>query len=706
MMLKALTRAAAGIVAMVLAGAALAAGPNYPFGSRLESYPNGTTVSHVTSAVMDPLIKTHYDDWKRDRVAAAPPAIPGGKVILFSNSPNPKLTVSEGMGYGMLITVVMAGHDPSAQAQFDALLTTVRARPAVAIRDSYSVTNPQEYQARNYAQHWPNMMSWYLAQDGSPEGGWPATDGELDIALALLMADRQWGSLGTWNYKQEAVKTINAIKAFVMYDDGRIRGRPTENSARTSDFMFGHFRAFRQATGDAFWDTAVSQQLRVLEQTIAGYSQGPGLQPDCLINTNTTTPKPSDGGANWVCDYQSTTEMFYYANAQRNPWRFGTDYIFSADSRVRAILMKMMAFIVTDTGGNPGSMPHGYRLDGTRIIDGNWPARAMIGPAMTGAQVDASFQAYLNASWDWINGGPSNNPNFITGYYDSELMLIPMLVASGNWWSPVPRQVSSPPPPPPPPTGPVVRVEAESAARAGTLTIQTAYPGYSGNAYVGQFSDASDRLTATFGNVVAGNYDIRIRYHTDASQQNFVTINSSPPQDQAFPATGGQWATKTIAGVALGAGSNSISISPNWGWIYVDYIEIAPAGTPAPARVEAENATRAGTLTNQTAYPGYSGNAYVGQFSDASDRLTATFGNVVAGSYDIRIRYHTDATQQNFVTINNNPPQDQAFPATGGQWATKTIAGVALGAGSNSISISPNWGWIYVDYIEIAPSGT
>lgn len=30
----------------------------------------------------------------------------------------------------------------------------------------------------------------------------------------------------------------------------------------------------------------------------------------------------------------------------------------------------------------------------------------------------------------------TNSENFTTDYYDSELQLIPLIVASGNWWNP------------------------------------------------------------------------------------------------------------------------------------------------------------------------------------------------------------------------------------------------------------------------------
>ncbi len=38
-----------------------------------------------------------------------------------------------------------------------------------------------------------------------------ATDGDLDIAYALLLADVQWGSAAAVNYRQEAERTLEAI---------------------------------------------------------------------------------------------------------------------------------------------------------------------------------------------------------------------------------------------------------------------------------------------------------------------------------------------------------------------------------------------------------------------------------------------------------------------------------------------------------------
>jgi endo-1,4-beta-D-glucanase Y len=317
----------------------------------------------------------------------------------------------------MLITVVMAGHDPNARSQFDALLKTVRARPAYSIPASSGG---------------PYLMDWRLTADGSSTdaagGGWNAMDGDLDIAMALLMADKQWGSTGAWNYRQEGINTINAMKAFNMKPDGTTKGMATPNVSRTSDYMIGHFRAFARATGDSYWSTTVIDRCYALinrMQTV--YSPSAGLMPDFIVATDTSTPYPSPGG---MGDF-TATEMNYFANAQRNPWRWGCDYVLSGDTRWKSVLNKMTAFFKADTGGDPARTAIGYEMSGNALQRPYpaWTPKGMIGPQLCGAMADSAHQAYLNALWTY------NANNFSVQYYDAELQLLPMLVASGNWWT-------------------------------------------------------------------------------------------------------------------------------------------------------------------------------------------------------------------------------------------------------------------------------
>jgi endo-1,4-beta-D-glucanase Y len=199
---------------------------------------------------MDAVLTQQYDAWKAARVVSAGSVVAGGYAVQFSNTTY--LTVSEGMGYGMLLTVLFAGHDPQAQTLFNGMLAVVRTRYA------YSVV---QYMgpAGKY------LMDWELYANGtSAGGGWNAMDGDLDIAMALLMADKQWGSGGTWNYLQEAKNTIGALKACNMHADGTTEGLRSAANNRTSDYMVGHFRAFAAATGDSMWTAAVDRAYWLL----------------------------------------------------------------------------------------------------------------------------------------------------------------------------------------------------------------------------------------------------------------------------------------------------------------------------------------------------------------------------------------------------------------------------------------------------------
>ena len=320
------------------------------------------------------------------------------------------LTVSEGMSYGMLITVLMAGYDPAAKTIFDGLLAVVRARPAY-----------------NQGGATSKLMEWRLNRDGTGSGagdGWNAMDGDEDIAMALLMANRQWGSAGRWNYLKEGIDTISAMKARNFNPNGASKGLPRPTDSRVSDYMTGHFKAYQAATGDAFWATAVQKSYDTMNHIQLAYAPTTGLLPDFVINTDSATPQPSPG---LVAD-NNPFEGCYYYNSCRLPWRLATDFVTTNDSRFGTVCGKLMDFLERDSAGDPENMNCGWRLNGALL--GDHRGHSFVGPALAGAMVHPRFQTFLNALWTWNRDIPGY------GYYDNELQLIPMIVASGNWWNP------------------------------------------------------------------------------------------------------------------------------------------------------------------------------------------------------------------------------------------------------------------------------
>ena len=390
--------AVAGYTAVSSTVSTVAGGLGYPFGSHQTAYVAGVKPTSASQAAQDAVIRTQYDNWKARGVQAAC----GGYAVTFNSS---YLTVSEGAGYGMLLSALMAGHDSEARKLFDGLFRVVRSHPA-------------------YNTGYPALMDWRVNTNCSSAGdGWNAMDGDLDIAMALLMADKQWGSSGTVNYQAEALSTIAALKAFNMTPDGFTKGLPNAANNRTSDYMITHFKAFRRATGDTFWDQASDKAFYLLDLMQAKYAPATGLIPDFVVNTG-TNPAPSPG---FIGD-GNDKEGFYYWNACRLPWRLASDYVTSGDNRSRVVTGKMMDFFQSSTGGDPSRMQSGYRLDGTSLQ--NYPDPAFVGPATAGAMVDARFQPFLNSLWTF------SVANLTYGYYGTELQLLSLIVVSGNWWNP------------------------------------------------------------------------------------------------------------------------------------------------------------------------------------------------------------------------------------------------------------------------------
>ena len=395
-------------------------GTGFPLGSMKDgAYPYGVMPSSsVLGANADNItwLQTLYNNYKAARIVPCP-GVAGGLADQFGDTTY--LCVSEGMGYAMLLAVIF-----NDQATFDGLLTTARAKYA------YSWV---QYGGAN-ANLGYKLMNWKLYADGSDAGGgWAAPDGELDMAMAMLMADRQWGTTGTtWNYRSEAFGTINALKTFLIRADGTLMGSKDPGESRTSDYMFGHFRAFTKATGDPFWEQTVLPRCYDLLHLIqTQYSPNAGLVCDWIAGTNTPTPYPSPGGPNGGDVGANAHEDSYWWNSHRDPWRLGTDYLFSGDWRAKEVIQKISNFfnnMVNSAGGDVTAIHIGWSLAGVEISGGN--DAAFMAPIMLGMMCDATYQSNIDKLFTW------NKNHITTGYYDGDIQLLDLVVACGIWWYP------------------------------------------------------------------------------------------------------------------------------------------------------------------------------------------------------------------------------------------------------------------------------
>jgi endo-1,4-beta-D-glucanase Y len=393
------------------------AGISYPFGSHLTPYVAGIKPQSATQAEMDASVIKRYETWKRLdlRNACGNSLVDVGKDIQYSTD----LTYSESIGYGMVILPLMAGYDPQARVYFDSMYQFSRKYPAT-------------YQS-------PDLMDWRVNKSCVADGGgWNAPDGDLDIAMGLLMAHAQWGSTGAINYQAEALKVIAALKKFNFTSNATrawsMGAAHSQNHSRVSDYMLTHIRAFKRATGDVFWDKVIATELQTMQYIQAHHSATTGLLPDWAVDLNLDTPRPAnpsevEGGA---------TDGDFFYNADRTPWRIASDYVMTGDAGSKAIASRFATFFKSEIAkrGAPSAtfnpIQSGYHLDGTPVqaIKTDYHESAFTAPALVAGMVDASHQAYLDQMWTYEAG---TEPN---GYYGAEISLMSMIVASGNWWNP------------------------------------------------------------------------------------------------------------------------------------------------------------------------------------------------------------------------------------------------------------------------------
>ncbi|TPG71663.1 hypothetical protein EEL32_10680 [Brevibacillus laterosporus] len=83
---------------------------------------------------MDYDVRRIYDEWKARYLTKNPKE--SDQYYVFYNlektvEPENAVSSSEGHGYGMLATVVMAGHDSNAKTYFDGLYRFYKAHPSV-----------------------------------------------------------------------------------------------------------------------------------------------------------------------------------------------------------------------------------------------------------------------------------------------------------------------------------------------------------------------------------------------------------------------------------------------------------------------------------------------------------------------------------------------------------------------------------------------
>jgi endo-1,4-beta-D-glucanase Y len=184
---------------------------------------------------------------------------------------------------------------------------------------------------------------WGQREDGSwgtmydRGGGNTASDAGVDIALALLLAERQWDDK---EYRVQALEILHDIwelevlevdgRPYLLASDVEMRFDKYEYVINPSYCAPYAFRIFQQVDMENDWEGVAESCYDVIDASLAQYD-GVELPPDWML-LNTTT------GEVYYSDEQSPN---YTYDALRTPWRLAIDVQWFGTDRSREILEKM-----------------------------------------------------------------------------------------------------------------------------------------------------------------------------------------------------------------------------------------------------------------------------------------------------------------------------------------------------------------------------
>lgn len=211
------------------------------------SYPFGINSAVDNQALAKQQLSAEWETWKNNYVSTS-----GRKRVLnvtYNNS-----TTSEGMGYGMLLSVYF-----NEQTLFDEFFDYVK----------YCYDS-------NGLMHWKTEDGRIVEQNSD-------TNADQNIALALIFAHKMWGSDGQIDYETEANTMLNKIKQYECSSSGDIFPGDSFSDPRNPGYLApGWYEIFRDFSGSDFWYSAKSRAYSLAKMSAQSTT---GLVPNwCSSN--------------------------------------------------------------------------------------------------------------------------------------------------------------------------------------------------------------------------------------------------------------------------------------------------------------------------------------------------------------------------------------------------------------------------------------
>ena len=375
----------------------------------------------VSAQTLTDETRQYYNDWKETYLRKNPYVKDETQYYVFYGEQDytqahstVEATVSEAHGYGMLISAMMSDYDSEAKEIFDGMYRYYLAHPS-------SIA--------------PHLMAWQQSDNGKElfdsNGADSATDGDLDIAYALLLADTIWGSSGEINYRKAAELVISDIMEYdISHTDNILRlgdwsydvdeSDKYYTATRASDFIMQYFPVFYDVTGDERWMQLYNTTYGIINHFVEEYQTG--LLPDFIIKDSSGEWIPAP--ANFL---ENENDGVYEYNSCRVPWRISTDAIIGKNADAQKYAETVNAFFVRETGGDPDNIMAGYTPDGKAVAD--WNDLCFTAPLMLSAKAAGSSKWHDAVRKEVLDIG-------MDSYFGNTIAMLCLITDDGGWLVP------------------------------------------------------------------------------------------------------------------------------------------------------------------------------------------------------------------------------------------------------------------------------
>jgi len=325
---------------------------------------------------------------------------------------------SEGMSYGMMITVQM-----DKKEEFDAIW-------------NWSISNMYHHSPAHPAY---GYFAWSVKTTGEPIDEMPAPDGEEYFVTALYFAAARWGNgEGIYNYSAYADRILKDMRhrelitgetnrgemtagnlfhpeyAMVRFTPDVVNAEHTDPSYHLPSFYEVWARVGPEADRP-FWAKAASVSRDYFDKVTHPQT---GLAPDYS----------NFDGTPWAAPWHEKSAHFLY-DSWRNVMNWSMDWSWwKKDENAPARSDRLLAFFESQ---GIDEYTHHYTIDGTKLDGGRTMGLIAMNATAGLSARDPRWKKFTQALWD------ANPPSGKWRYYDGMLYMMAMLHCAGEyrvWW--------------------------------------------------------------------------------------------------------------------------------------------------------------------------------------------------------------------------------------------------------------------------------